>query len=334
MGSHYSICVLGVGAVGGLLGAAFVARGHTVTLVDRGARLSDLREKGLRVIGQDGDATVISDADFVGADAVDGKFDVVLLAVKAHQISELAPTLERLIGPDTSLVTLQNGLPWWYFQGCDGVYKGTMLRSLDPDGAITSAVRPEQIIGAVVYPAAELGDDGTIRHVEGDRFVLGDLDGNTNGRVERIADLISETGFRGQVQADIRAEIWLKTWGSLAFNTVSALTRSTMAGICRDPFAKALVRELMLETEAVANAVGVEMRVSLERRLAGAERVGEHKTSMLQDIEAGRQTEVEAIIGSVLEIAQLTGTGMPRAQTVYALIKRLNDQIGQERSVP
>jgi 2-dehydropantoate 2-reductase len=325
---------LGVGAIGGLLGAAFAAKGYAPTLVDRGSRLSDLRRKGLRVIAPDGNAAVTSNVDVVDPDTVHGNFDIVFLAVKAHQISELAPTLERLVGPDTSLVTLQNGIPWWYFQGCDGVHKGTTLQSLDPDGAITSAVRPEQIIGAVVYPAAELRDDGTVRHVEGDRFVLGDLDGNANGRAGRIADLISETGFRGQVQTDIRAEIWLKTWGSLAFNTVSALTRSTMAGICRDPVTKSLVTDLMLETEAVANAVGAAMRVSLERRLAGAEQVGEHKTSMLQDIEAGRQTEVEAIIGSVLEIAQLTGVEMPRAQTVYALIKRLNDQIGQEQSVP
>jgi 2-dehydropantoate 2-reductase len=281
------------------------------------------------VVGRDGELTVTKNGNFVDSDGLHGQFDIVLLAVKAHQIRTLAPTLSGLIGPGTSLLTMQNGIPWWYFQGCEGEYGGTTLRSLDPDGALAAAIRPEHIVGTVVYPAAEVLDDGTVRHVEGDRFVLGDISSNTGDRVENLAALINEVGFRGQVQPDIRAEIWLKSWGSLAFNTVSALTRSTMAGICRDPETRSLARDLMLETEAVANAVGIEMRVPLERRLAGAEAVGEHKTSMLQDIEAGRETEVEAIIGSVLEIAQLANVDMPKAQAVYALLKRLNDQIGQ-----
>ena len=329
MSSQVSICVLGAGAVGGLLGAAFAHNGHAVTFVDRGPRLADLRRNGLRVVGRDGELTVTKNGNFVDSDGLHGQFDIVLLAVKAHQIRTLAPTLSGLIGPGTSLLTMQNGIPWWYFQGCEGEYGGTTLRSLDPDGALAAAIRPEHIVGTVVYPAAEVLDDGTVRHVEGDRFVLGDISSNTGDRVENLAALINEVGFRGQVQPDIRAEIWLKSWGSLAFNTVSALTRSTMAGICRDPETRSLARDLMLETEAVANAVGIEMRVPLERRLAGAEAVGEHKTSMLQDIEAGRETEVEAIIGSVLEIAQLANVDMPKAQAVYALLKRLNDQIGQ-----
>lgn len=334
MGSQVSICVLGTGAVGSLLGAAFADKGHTVTFVDHGSRLAELRRNGLRVIGQDGRARVVRNGNFVESDKLHGHFDIVLLAVKAHQIRMLAPALGKILDPGTSLLTLQNGIPWWYFQGCEGERSGTTLRSLDPDGAIADAVHAENIIGTVVYPAAEVLDDGTVRHVEGDRFVLGDTSGNSGDRVEEMAALIDEAGFRGQVQPDIRAEIWLKCWGSLAFNTVSALTRSTMAGICRDPETRSLVRDLMLETEAVANAVGIEMRVPLERRLAGAEAVGEHKTSMLQDIEAGRETEVEAVIGSVLEIAQLTGVDMPKAQTVYALLKRLNDQIGGGAGVP
>lgn len=333
MNNQNSICVLGAGAVGSLIGAAFAHNGQAVTFVDRGSRLAELRRNGLRVVGPDGQVKVVKNGNFVDSDGVCGPFDIVLLAVKAHQIRTLAPTLSRLVGPGTSLLTMQNGIPWWYFQGCEGEYSGFTLRSLDPDGALAAAVCPEQIIGAVVYPAAEVLDDGTVRHVEGDRFVLGGVSGDTVDRVEELAALISEAGFRGQVQPDIRAEIWLKSWGSLAFNTVSALTRSTMAGICRDPETKSLARDLMLETEAVANAVGIEMRVPLERRLAGAEAVGEHKTSMLQDIEAGRQTEVEAIIGSVLEIAQLTNVDMPKAQAVYALLKRLNEQVGQGESV-
>ena len=327
MNNQSSICVLGAGAVGSLLGAAFAHNGHAVTFVDRGSRLAELRRNGLRVVGLDGQVTKVRNGNFVESDGLRGPFDIVLLAVKAHQINALAPALSRLLDPGTSLLTLQNGIPWWYFQGCEGEYSGTTLRSLDPDGAIAAAVRPEHIIGTVVYPAAEVLEDGAVRHVEGDRFVLGEVSGDTGDRVEILAALINEVGFRGQVQSDIRAEIWLKSWGSLAFNTVSALTRSTMAGICHDPETRSLARDLMLETEAVANAVGIEMRVSLERRLAGAEAVGEHKTSMLQDIEAGRETEVEAIIGSVLEIAQLTNIDMPKAQAVYALLKRLNDQI-------
>ena len=327
MSRQTSICVLGAGAVGSVLGAAFADKGHSVTFVDHGSRLAELRRNGPRVVGLDGQVTIARNGNFVESEGLRGHFDIVLLAVKAHQISALAPTLSRLLEPGTSLLTLQNGIPWWYFQGCEGVYSGTTLRSLDPDGALAAAVRPEHIIGTVVYPAAEVLDDGTVRHIEGDRFVLGGISGDTVDRVEKLAALISEVGFRGQVQPDIRAEIWLKSWGSLAFNTVSALTRSTMAGICRDPETKSLARDLMLETEAVANAVGIQMRVPLERRLAGAEAVGEHKTSMLQDIEAGRETEVEAIIGSVLEIAQLTNVDMPKAQAVYALLKRLNNQI-------
>ena len=329
MEDEKAVCVLGAGAVGGLLGSAFAARGHKVTYVDREPRLDELRKNGLEVVNLDGKRRVDRNSRFEHPDDVAGQFDIALLAVKAHQICELTDCLKRIVAGETVLLTLQNGLPWWYFQGIESHLAGTSLKSLDPDGSIAAAIPEGSIIGTVVYPAAEIQADGSVKHVEGDRFVLGELRGGVSDRINSIADLISDTGLRGQVNADIRAELWLKAWGSLAFNPVSALTRSTMAGICRDSATRSLVTELMREAEAVANAVGVEMRVPLDRRLQGAERVGEHKTSMLQDIEAGRQTEVEAVIGSVLEVAELAGVDAPRIASVYALIRRLNEQLGQ-----
>lgn len=325
MSSEVSICVLGAGAIGGLLGGKLAASGQKVTFVDHGDRLRGLQERGLKLAGRDKVTTLIREATFAGPDSVDGRFDVVLLAVKAQQIAGLASCLQRIVQEGTAVVTLQNGLPWWYFQGSGGALDGTTLSSLDPDGTIAAAVPASNIIGAVAYPAAEVSASGTVRHVEGDRIVLGELDGSQSERVRQIADLITGSGLRGQLQDNIRAELWLKSWGSLAFNPVSALTHATMSEICRYPESRTLVTALMRETEAVANAVGIKMRVPLERRLAGAEAVGSHKTSMLQDLEAGRDMEVEAIIGSVLEIARLTGIDMPHAHAVYALVKLLNE---------
>lgn len=319
------ICVLGTGAIGGLLGGALVDQSHDVTFVDRGARLATLRAHGLKIVGLQDDTRTITRARFADTDSIVNGFDVVLLAVKAHHIPGLSTFLRRILANDTPLLTLQNGIPWWYFQGFGGDLEGTRIRALDPDGSIAAAVPTGCIVGAVVYPAAELADDGVIRHVEGDRIVVGELSEDRSDRLQRFADLFSAAGFRGQIQTDIRAEIWLKTWGSLAFNPLSALTRATMAELCRSADTRALVTQLMQETMAVAAAVGVSMRVPLERRIAGAERVGEHKTSMLQDLEAGRQMEIDAVIGSVLEIADMTGISMPQTRTVYALIKKLND---------
>ncbi len=321
------ICVLGAGAIGGLLGGALAEQEHELTFVDHGARLAELRAHGLRVIGQQNDARTITRAHFAEADSIDDGFDVVLLAVKAHQIPALSTCLRRLTANDTPLLTLQNGIPWWYFQHAGGALEGTLIQALDPDGAIAAAVPTSSILGAVVYPAADIDDEGVIHHVEGDRIVVGELSGERSDRLQRITDLLSSAGFRGQVQTDIRAEIWLKAWGALAFNPLSALTRATMADLCRSTDTRALVTTLMEETMAVANAVGVSMRVPLERRLAGAERVGEHKTSMLQDLEAGRQMEIDAVMGSVLEIADITGVAMPQTRLVYTLIKKLNEHV-------
>lgn len=317
--------MLGTGAIGGLIGGALADQGHDLTFVDRGERLDVLRAHGLKITGLHNESRIITCAKFVDVDSIDGKFDFVFLAVKAHQIPTMSGCLRRILGNDTPLLTLQNGIPWWYFQGVGGHLDGASLKTLDPDGSIAEAVRTQSIVGAVVYPAAEVDDDGVIHHIEGDRIVIGELDGDRSARLQHLADMLSEAGFRGQIQTDIRAEVWLKSWGSLAFNPLSALTRATMAELCRSADTRALVTQLMQETMEVAASLGVTMRVPLERRIAGAEQVGEHKTSMLQDLEAGRQMEIDAVIGSVLEIADITGISTPQTRTVYALVKKLND---------
>ena len=323
--SPAKICVLGTGAIGGLIGGALADQGHDLTFVDRGERLDALRAHGLKIAGLQNESRIVTCAKFVDVDSIGGKFDFVFLAVKAHQIPTMSGCLRRILGNDTPLLTLQNGIPWWYFQGVGGELDGTSLRTLDPDGSIAASVRTENIVGAVVYPAAEVDDDGVIHHIEGDRIVIGELDGDRSDRLQQLADMLSDAGFRGQIQTDIRAEVWLKSWGSLAFNPLSALTRATMADLCRSADTRALVTQLMQETMEVAASLGVTMRVPLERRIAGAEQVGEHKTSMLQDVEAGRQMEIDAVIGSVLEIADINGISTPQTRTVYALVKKLND---------
>jgi 2-dehydropantoate 2-reductase len=295
--------------------------------MDHGDRLAALRNAGLRLTEADGKTRLIREFTATDDAAECDTPDCVILGVKAHEIPDVLDTLHTLIGEHTTLVTIQNGLPWWYFQRHGGRFDGTRLHSLDPDGAIAGSIDPACIIGCVAYPAAEAPGPGRVRHVEGDRFPLGELDGRHTQRVAVLSELFQRAGFRSPVLDDIRSEIWLKAWGNLAFNPVSALTRMTMAEICRYAPTRQLVTQMMTESAAIADRLGIRFRVPMERRLAGAERVGHHKTSMLQDVEAGRKLEIDAVLGSVIELGRLTGKPVRTLATVHALVRALEESI-------
>lgn len=309
--------VLGVGAIGGYLGARLALAGEDVTCIARGANLQAIDRHGLRLIEADGAERI---AATVKASSIDqgGDYDVIFLAVKAQQVPPLTGGLSRLLGPSTAVVTLQNGVPWWFFHGLPGPYQGRPIRAADPDGVIAALIPAERIIGAVVYPAAELIAPGVVKVIEGDRFTLGEPDGTRSERVCAIGGALARSGFKAPVSTNIRSEIWLKLWGNVAFNPISALTHATLADMCRFPPTRALAASMMAEAQAVAEKLGVRVRISIDRRIAGAEAVGAHKTSMLQDVEAGRALELEAMVGSVVELARLTETPTPAIDAVYA----------------
>jgi len=318
------IAVVGAGAIGGYVGGWLAAAGEDVTFIARGANLDAIRRRGMRVIGEDGVERI---ADRVGAfdkmsDA--GPQDVVILAVKAHQVSAIAEDVRHLCDDATTIVTMQNGIPWWYFQKHGGPYEGTVVRSADPDGSIGRAIDANRIIGSVVYPAATLEAPGVVRVVEGRRFTLGELDGSTSPRAERISAAFARAGFKAPIIGDIRSEIWLKIWGNLSFNPISALTHATLVDLIQFPLTRQLCVDMMREAETIAAKLGVTFRVGIDKRIAGAEKVGAHKTSMLQDVEARRPPEIEALVGAVVELGRLTETPAPRIEAVYACVSLLS----------
>ena len=325
------ICVVGAGAIGGLLGARLAVAGEEVTLIARGVHLEAIRARGLEVAMNDG--AVVRAADVAATDDMKecGPQDLVVLAVKAHQIAPIAGELPALFGRETVVLTAQNGIPWWYFQRHGGPLDGTVLETLDPGGTIAAAVAPARIIGCIAYPAAEITRPGRIRHIEGTRFPVGELDGSVTDRVRALSATLQGAGFKSPVLEDIRSEIWLKAWGNLSFNPISALTHATLADICRFPPSRDLAARMMTEAQEVAAKLGISFRVSLEKRIAGAERVGRHKTSMLQDAEAGKRLETEALIGAVVELGRLTGTPTPAIDTVCALARLLGHTIEEEQ---
>ena len=238
----------------------------------------------------------------------------------------------KLFGPDTVVVPMQNGIPYWYFHRYPGALAGTRVQSVDPNGLIGTHIPCERVVGCVVYPAAELVAPGVIKHVEGNRFPVGEPDGTTSARVARLSECFIKSGLQAPVLSDIRAEIWLKLWGNLTFNPISALSRATLAGICQYPPSRAVAAAMMSEAQVIANKLGVTFRVSLEKRIAGAERVGHHKTSMLQDVESARTLEIDALLGSVVELARLTDTPIPHIDTVYALTKLLAKSLDEGKA--
>lgn len=317
------VCVVGAGAIGGLIAARLALAGNLVTVIDMGPHLAAIRANGLKLEWHDGKVeTAKVKAVDKAADA--GRQDLIVLAVKAHTLEQVVKDIDPLLDPDTMVLTVQNGLPWWYFQKLGGKYDNKKLESLDPTGVLARKIDADRIIGCVVYPAAAVTAPGVIRHVEGDRFPVGELDGKESERVKRVHDLLVKAGLKSRVLKDIRSEIWLKAWGNLSFNPISALTHATLVDICQFPETRHLAARMMEEAEAIAKKLGVAFRVTIEKRIEGAASVGAHKTSMLQDVEAGRSLETEALIGSILEMARLTETPAPAIESVYALVKLLN----------
>ena len=322
------IAIIGVGAIGGYIGMKLARAGEEITLIARGANLEALRTRGLRLINADGSeehAMVRATDDYAAA----GVQDLVILAMKAHQVEAVAENLVALLGPETVVVPMQNGIPYWYFHAFKGALAGTRVKSVDPNGVIYEKIAPARVIGCVVYPAAELLSPGVVKHVEGNRFPVGEPDGSSSERVLKVSQCFVNGGLQAPVLDDIRAEIWLKLWGNLTFNPISALTRATLASICQYPLSRTLAVAMMTEAQGVAGQLGVSFRVPLEKRIAGAERVGHHKTSMLQDVEARRTLEIDALLGSVVELAQLTQTPVPHIDAVYALTKLLGETLAR-----
>lgn len=312
------IAVIGAGAIGGYLGAKLALAGEDVTFVARGANLDAIRTNGFRLIEEDGTQSHARTVRAVQDMAEAGPQDYVLLALKAHQVAAVAPAMRALFGPQTCVVTMQNGVPWWYFHKLSGPFEGRSVTKVDPDGTIAANIEDDRILGSVVYPASELIAPGVVKIIEGNRFSLGEPDNSKSERAVRLSESLTRAGFKSPVSSDLRSEIWLKLWGNLTFNPVSALTHATLAGICRDPLARDLAASMMREAQTVAEKLGVRFRVSIDKRIAGAEAVGEHKTSMLQDVERGRALELDALLGSVVELARITETPTPHIDAIYA----------------
>jgi len=317
------VAIVGAGAVGGYVGVKLALAGERVTFLARGANLEAIRRDGVKLRLADGAELIARDVQATADYAAAGPQDLVILAVKAHQVGAVAAQVAKLCGPGTCVVTMQNGIPYWDFHRHGGPFEGRGVAAVDPAGECLRGIPPDRVIGCVVYPASVLEAPGVIRHIEGDRFPVGELDGSSSARVQAVSRCLTGAGFQAPVLDNIRAEIWLKLWGNLTFNPISALTRATLADICGFPPTRKLAAAMMTEAQAVAHRLDITFRVPIERRIAGAERVGAHKTSMLQDLEAGRTLETEALLGAVLELAHLTQTATPTLEAVYALVKLL-----------
>ena len=316
------VCIFGAGAIGGIL-VAGLARvpGVEVSAIARGAHLAAIRARGLTLI-RDGEATTVQ-VEASDDPAAIGPVDVVFNCLKAHQAWASAEAMAPLLGPETAVVCCQNGVPWWYFYKLPGDYEGLRLDAVDRGDRQWRAIGPERAIGCSVYPAAEVSAPGVIRHVYGDKFALGEPDGATSPRIKRIAQVLEQAGFRAPVLDDIRSELWLKLWGNLCFNPISALTRGTLDVVASDPTSRATAKAMMLEAQVIAEALGASFRVDVERRINGAARVGKHRTSMLQDLEAGKAMEIDALVTAVVEMGRITGHPTPTLDLVLGLVQQL-----------
>jgi 2-dehydropantoate 2-reductase len=325
------IAVVGAGAIGGYLGAKLAIAGEGVTFIARNKNLAAINANGFRLILEDGSVQHAPSVRAVQNTRDAGPQDVVLLTLKAHQVRDVLPGLRELFGPDTVVVTMINGIPWWYFHKLAGPYEGRPVTTVDPDGLIGASIEPERVIGRVVYPAAELLEPGVVKVIEGNRFTLGEPDGSRSPRIEALSQAMIRAGFKSPVSKDIRGEIWIKLWGNLSFNPISALTHATLVDICRYPRSRELAANMMREAQTVAEKLGVEFKISLDKRIAGAEAVGAHKTSMLQDVEHGRALELEALVGSVVELGRITETPTPTIDAIYAATSLLSMTLQEAR---
>ncbi|HEY4912913.1 MAG TPA: 2-dehydropantoate 2-reductase [Candidatus Dormibacteraeota bacterium] len=315
------IAILGAGATGGFLGARLARSGADVVLIARGPHLHAMRESGLRLIEPGGESTVRVDAtDDLAAMR---NADFVFVTLKAHSVPAIAERLSANLGAGTAVVSAQNGIPWWYFQRHGGDLEGTHLETVDPGGKIGRTIDPKRVMACIVYPATSVEGPGVVRHVEGERFSLGELDGSQTERIAALAAVLTGAGLKAPVQPRIRQELWVKLMGNAVFNPLSALTRAGLGAMAESPVLAPVVRAAMEEVDAVAARLGIEIPVSIDQRIRGAARVGNHKTSMLQDLESGRPMEIDAITGSVVELAGRLGVPVPHLETIYASVKVL-----------
>ncbi len=313
--------IAGAGAIGAYIGARMAQAGFDVTLFARGPHLLAMQERGVRVKSPEGD--FVAHPAIAASLAEVGPVDAVFLGVKAHGLPQLAPQLTPVLGPETTVVSTQNGIPWWYFQGFGGDWNGLRLERVDPGGVISAAIEARRVVGSIVYFSTEIPEPGVIQHIEGNRISLGEPDGSRSDRCRKIAEALIASGLRCPVTTRLRHEIWVKVLGNASLNPVSALTRATLAQMVHDPGVSSVIRQIMREVEAVSHKLGMELPVSIEQRMAGAEKVGEHKTSMLQDLEAGRPLELEALVGAVVELGERVGLPMSCTRTVYDCVKLL-----------
>ena len=314
------LCVFGAGAIGGLMAAKLAAKGDVeVTVIARGPHLAAMQAKGL-TLRSDGAETVIP-VRAVATAAEAGPQDYVLVTLKAHSLPGAAEQMQPLLGPETAIVSAVNGIPWWYFHQLPGPWQGRIVQSVDPGGVVSRLLAPERAIGCIVYPAAEVPEPGVIEHTYGDRFTLGEPDGSRTPRIAALSEALIAAGFKAPVRPKIRDEMWVKLWGNMAFNPISALTTATLDVLIADDGQRGVARAMMLEGQAVAEALGVRFAIDVDKRIAGGAEVGAHKTSMLQDLERGRPMEIEALLGVVVELAELVGVAVPTSRTVLALVR-------------
>ena len=318
--TRMKICIFGAGAIGGLMGAKLAAKGDVdVTFIARGPHLAAMRENGVKLISE-GTEQIVHPRCVESAEEA-GPQDYVLVTLKAHSLPSAAKQMQPLLGPDTAIVSAVNGIPWWYFHGLGGAYEGRIVQSVDPNGQVSALLPPSRAIGCIVYPAAEVTAPGVIDHSYGDRFSLGEPDGSRSPRAQALSEALIAAGFKAPVRPKIRDELWVKLWGNMAFNPISALTTATLDVLTGDEGQRGVARAMMLEGQRVAEALGVRFAIDVDKRIAGAAEVGAHKTSMLQDLERGRPMEIEALLGAVVELADWVGEAAPISRTVLALVR-------------
>jgi 2-dehydropantoate 2-reductase len=314
------IGIFGAGAIGGMLGVKLAQAGADVTFIARGPHLAAMRENG--VIMHSNGETIQVRPRCVGSAAQAGRQDYIIVTLKAHALPAAAADIALMMDGDSALITAVNGVPYWYFHALPGPFEGRIVQSVDPGGVLSATLPPSQAIGCVVYPAAEVVAPGVIEHSYGDRFSLGEPDGSRGPRIEAISQLLISAGLKAPIRPRIRDEIWVKLWGNLCFNPLSALTGATLDILTGQPDLRGICRSMMLEAQTVAEALGAKFAISLDKRIEGAAEVGVHKTSMLQDLERGRPMEIDALLGAVVELGQLTGHNMPNCELVLALVRQ------------
>ncbi len=316
------IAIVGAGAIGAFLGAKLALSGEDVYLIARGAHLQAMKTHGVRVKSPEGDFGAHPNAtdDYESV----GPVDFVFLTVKAHSLTEIAPQIAPLLGPETAVVSAQNGIPWWYFHSHGGPFDGTAIESVDPGGVVAQAIDPSRIIGCIIYPSTVIVQPGVIEHIEGNRFSIGELDGTSSDRCKTLAAALIGAGLKAPIRSRIRHDLWVKLLGNVVFNPMSALTGATLEEMATHPESSAIARAVMAEADEVAVALGIRLPLTIDQRMDGARKVGVHKTSMLQDLESGRPMELESVVGVVIELGEKLGLPMPHTRTLYSCTRLLS----------